>query len=167
MASKLELTIGQVGAEYPQFYVDRLKYEKRVILDSLQWRVDNPTANNLSVRKDSILNYFPYLNKEAVRTVQSTFRARFYDNKDDTDYSKYWNEPALSQVFSSLDKSSASLTKILIDCEGPDGTLSAREGFIPADIKNSISIEYNGLIFGGRLKSEAHFYAVIDTIKNF
>ena len=150
MASKLEMTIGQVGAEYPQFYVDRLKYEKRVILDSLQWRVDNPTANNLSVRKDSILNYFPYLNKEAVRTAQSTFRARFYDNKDDTDYSKYWNEPALSQVFSSLDKGSASLTRILIDCEGPDGTLSAREGFIPADITNSISIEYNGLVFGGR-----------------
>ena len=168
MASqKLVMTVGQVAAEYPQFYSDRIKYEKRVILESLQWRVDNPFAKNLSVRKDSILNYFPYLAKEAVRTVQSAFRARFYDNKDDTDYSKYWNEPALSQVFSSLDKTNAALKRILIDGEGPNGTLIAREGFIPADITNFISMEYNGLTFGGRLKSEAHFYAVIDTIKNF
>ena len=167
MASKLEMTIAEVNAKYPQFPADRKNYEKRVMLESLHWRVDRPGAKSLSVRKDSILNYFPYLDKEAVRTVQSAFRARFYDNKDDTDYSKYWNEPALSKVFASLDKTNAALQRILIDGDGPGGTLTAREGFIPADIVNLISIEYNGLTFGGRLKSEAHFYAVIDTIKNF
>jgi hypothetical protein len=167
MASKLEMTIAEVNAKYPQFFADRKNYEKRVILESLQWRVDRPDAKSLSVRQDIINSYFPYLSNEAVRTVQSAFRARFYDNKDDTDYSEYWNEPALSKVFASLGNTNAALQRILIDGEGPDGTLTAREGFIPADIRNSISIEYNGLIFGGRLKSEAHFYAVIDTIKNF
>lgn len=169
MASqKLEMTIAEVTAKYPQFYSDRIKYENRVILESLQWRVDNPFAKNLSVRQDSILEYFPYLDKQAVRTVQSAFRAKFYDNKESTTYSKYWNEPALAKVFSSLDKTNAALQRVLIDCEGPDGTLTARKGFIPsADITNFISVEYNGLTFGGRLKSEAHFYAVIEVIKNF
>ena len=167
MASKLEMTIGEVGAKYPQFQTDRLKYEKRVILESLQWRVDNPTANSLSVRKDSIRTYFPYLDNEALRTVQSTFRARFYDNKDDVDYSKFWNEPALQQVFSNLDKTNVALTKILIEGESPDGTFTARQGIAPAEIINEITIDYNGLVFKGKLKSEAHFYAIIDAVRNF
>jgi len=166
-AQKLEVTIAEVNAKYPQFFADRLNYENRVILDSLQWRVDNPTSSNLSVRRSSIESYFPYLDSESIRTVQSAFRAKFYNNKESTTYSKYWNEPALAKVFSSLDKTNAALQRVLIDCEGPDGTLTARKGFIPADIRNSISLEYNGLIFGGRLKSEAHFYAVIEAIKNF
>ena len=167
MASKLEMTIAEVGAKYPQFQTDRPKYEKRVILESLQWRVDNPTANNLSVRKDSIRTYFPYLDAEAIRTVQCTFRARFYDNKDDNDYSKYWNEPALAQVFSGLDKTNAILHKVLIEGEMPDGSLTVRQGIEAANISNSIDVEYNGLVYKGKLKSEAHFYAIIDAVKNF
>jgi len=167
MASKLLMTVAQVAAEYPQFYGDRLKYEKRVILESLQWRVDNPTAKNLSIRVDSIRTYFPYLSKEAVRTVQSAFRERFYSNKDDTDYSKFWNEPALKQVFKDLDKTNAALTSILIEGENADGVLTARMGIAPANIQNEITIDYNGLVFKGKLKSEAHFYAIIDAVRNF
>ena len=167
MASKLLMTVADVAAQYPQFAVDRLKYEKRVIIESLQWRIDHPTANNLSVRKDSIHTYFPYLDKEAVRTVQSTFRARFYDNKDDVDYSKYWNEPALAQVFKDLDKTNAALTTFLIEGENADGGLTARMGIAPAIIDNEISVDYNGLVFKGKLKSEAHFYAIIDAVRNF
>jgi len=167
MASKLLMTVAEVAAQYPQFYGDRLKYEKRVILESLQWRVNNPTAKNLSIRTDSIRSYFPYLDKEAVRTVQSVFRARFYDNKDDVDYSKYWNEPALAQVFKDLDKTNTALTKVLIEGENADGSLTARMGIAPADIDNIVSIDYNGLVFKGKLKSEAHFYAIIDAVRNF
>ena len=166
MASKLEMTIAEVAAKYPQFATDRLKYEKRVILESLQWRVDHPTAKNLSVRKDSILRYFPYLDNEAVRTVQCTFRAKFYDNKDDADYSKFWNEPALSKVFKDLDKTSNAITKALEDDES-DRHLIARHTLLPAAITNEISIDYNGLAFKGKLKSEAHFYAIIDAVRNF
>ena len=166
MASKLEMTIAEVAAKHPQFPADRLKYEKRVMLESLQWRVDNPTAKNLSVRKSSILTYFPYLDKEAVRTVQSVFRARFYDNKDDADYSKYWNEPALSQTFKDLDKTSNAITKALEDGE-LDGHFIARQTLRPAAITNNIFIEYNGLVYKGALKSEAHFYAIIDAVRNF
>ena len=168
MASKFAYTMEQVAATYPQFTVDRIKYEKRVIIESLQWRVDHPTANNLSVRKDSIHNYFPYLDKEAVRTVQSTFRNRFYDNRDDVDYSKYWNEPALAQVFKHLDKTNAALTKVFIDKTNADGEMTAGFNFVPnANIDNVINIEYNGLVFKGKLKSEAHFYTIIDAVKNF
>ena len=167
MASKLLMTVAEVAVEYPQFYGDRLKYEKRVILESLQWRIDNPTAKNLSIRVDSIRTYFPYLSKEAVRTVQSVFRARFYDNKDDVDYSKYWNEPALAQVFKDLDKTNTALTTFLIDGESEDGVLTARTGIAPANIQNEIAIDYNGLVFKGKLKSEAHFYAIIDAVRNF
>ncbi len=167
MASKFQMTVAEVAAQYPQFAVDRLKYEKRVIIESLQWRVDHPTANNLSVRKDSINTYFPYLDKEAVRTVQCTFRARFYDNKDDVDYSKYWNEPALAQVFKDLDKTNTALTTFLIEGENSDGGLTARMGIAPAIIDNDITIDYNGLSFKGKLKSEAHFYAIIDAVRNF
>lgn len=167
MASKLLMTVAEVAAQYPQFYGDRLKYEKRVILESLQWRVNNPTAKNLSIRTDSIRSYFPYLNKEAVRTVQSAFRARFYDNKDDVDYSKYWNEPALAQVFKDLDKTNTALTKVLIEGENADGSLTARMGIAPADIDNIVAVDYNGLVFKGKLKSEAHFYAIIDAVRNF
>jgi len=167
MATKLEMTIGEVAAKYPQFPSDRSKYEKRVILESLQWRVDNPTAKNLSVRTNSIRTYFPYLDAEAIRTVQCTFRARFYDNKDDNDYSKYWNEPALAQVFSGLDKTNATLHKVLIEGEMPDGSLTVREGIEPANISNSIDVEYNGLVFKAKLKSEAHFYAIIAAVQTF
>ena len=166
MASKLEMTIAEVAAKHPQFYADRLKYEKRVMLESLQWRVDHPTAKNLSVRKDSILTYFPYLDNEAVRTVQSVFRARFYDNKDDADYSKYWNEPALAQTFKDLDKTSNAITRALEEDES-NGYFIARQTLLPAEIINNISIDYNGLVFKGKLKSEAHFYAIIDAIRNF
>ena len=58
MASKLLMTVADVAAQYPQFTFDRLKYEKRVIIESLQWRIDHPTAKNLSVRKDSIRTYY-------------------------------------------------------------------------------------------------------------
>ena len=167
MASKLLMTVAEVAAQYPQFCGDRLRYEKRVILESLQWRVNNPTAKNLSIRTDSIRSYFPYLDKEAVRTVQSVFRARFYDNKDDVDYSKYWNEPALAQDFKDLDKTNTALTKVLIEGENADGSLTARMGIAPADIDNIVSIDYNGLVFKGKLKSEAHFYAIIDAVRNF
>jgi len=166
MASKYLMTVAEVTVKYPQFPADRSRYEKRVILESLQWRVDNPTAKNLSVRKDSIVRYFPYLDKEAVRTIQGAFRAKFYDNKDDVDYSKFWNEPALSQVFHDLDKTNTALTKILIDTDGPDGFV-ARHGIVPANIINEVDISYNGLVFRGKLKSEAHFYAMIDAVRNF
>ena len=166
MASKLEMTITEVAAKYPQFSADRLKYEKRVILESLQWRVDHPTAKNLSVRKDSINRYFPYLDKEAARTVQTVFRARFYDNKEDVDYSKFWNEPALAQTFKDLDKTSNAIMKSLEDSES-NGYLTARQTLLPAAIINEISVDYNGLVFKGTLKSEAHFYAIIDAVRNF
>ena len=117
--------------------------------------------------QDSVRNYFPYLDKEAVRCVQSAFRNKFYDNKDDTDYSKYWNEPALTQVFKDLDKTNAALTRILIEGENADGSLTARMGIVPADVDNNISVEYNGLAFKGKLKSEAHFYAIIDAVRDF
>ena len=167
MASKLEMSISDVEAKYPQFKSDRLKYEKRVILESLQWRVDNPTAKNLSVRKKSIKTYFSYLDDEAVRTVQSAFRAKFYDHKEDTDYAKYWNEPALSQVFSSIDKTSTSITRALFDVDTPDGFV-ARKGFIPAKIKNTIEIYFtDDLVYRGKLKSEDHFYVIIDAVRNY
>lgn len=166
MASKLEMSISDVEAKYPQFKSDRLKYEKRVILESLQWRVDNPTAKNLSVRKKSIKTYFPYLDDEAVRTVQSAFRAKFYDHKEDTDYAKYWNEPALSQVFSSIEKTSTAITRALFDVDTPDGFV-ARKGFVPAKIKNTIEIYFDELVYKGKLKSEDHFYVIIDAIRNY
>lgn len=160
------MSISDVEAKYPQFKSDRLKYEKRVILESLQWRIDNPTAKNLSVRKKSIKTYFPYLDDEAVRTVQSAFRAKFYDHKEDTDYAKYWNEPALSQVFSSIEKTSTAITRALFDVDTPDGFV-ARKGFIPAKIKNTIEIYFDGLVYKGKLKSEDHFYVIIDAIRNY
>ena len=166
MAAKLFMTIAEVAAKYPQFPTDRLKYEKRVMLESLQWRVDNPTAKNLSVRTSSIHRYFPYLDAEAVRTVQSAFRARFYDNKDDADYSEFWNEPALSQTFKDLDKTSNAITKALEEGE-LNGYFTAAQKLLPAEIVNEISMDYNGLIFKGKLKSEAHFYALIDAVRNF
>ena len=161
------MTVADVAAQYPQFPVDRLKYEKRVITESLQWRIDHPTANNLSVRKNSIHTYFPYLGQEAVRTVQNAFRERFYANKDNSDYSKFWNEPALAQIFKDLDKTNAALTSILIEGENADGSLTARMGIAPATIDNEIIVDYNGLSFKGKLKSEAHFYAIIDAVRNF
>jgi len=167
MASKLLMTVADVAAQYPQFAVDRLKYEKRVIIESLQWRIENPNSPKFSLRPDLIRTYFPYLDKDAVRTVQSAFRNKFYDNKDDVDYSKYWNEPALTQIFKDLDKTNAALTSILIEGENADGSLTARMGIVPADIDNYISVEYNGLVFKGKLKSEAHFYAIIDAVRNF
>ncbi len=166
MASKLEMTIAEVAAKYPQFNADRKRYEKRVMFESLQWRIDHPTAKNLSVRTDSIERYFPYLDNEAVRTVQSVFRARFYDNKDDADYSKYWNEPALAKIFKDLDKTSNAITRALEDGE-LDGHLIARQTLLPAAITNEISVDYNGCVFKGKLKSEAHFYAIIDAVRNF
>ena len=99
--------------------------------------------------------------------MQCTFRARFYDNKDDVDYSKYWNEPALAQVFKDLDKTNTALTTFLIEGENSDGGLTARMGIAPAIIVNDITIDYNGLSFKGKLKSEAHFYAIIDAVRNF
>ena len=145
MTSKLEMTIAEV-AKYPQFATDRLKYEKRVILESLQWRVDHPTAQSLSVRKDSILRYLIILIR-TVRTVQCMFRAKFYDNKDDADYSKFWNEPALSKVFKDLDKTSNAITmrsnticRWSFDCSSNTAS---------ATITNEISIDYNGLAFKG------------------
>ena len=161
------MTVADVAAQYPQFAADRLKYEKRVIIESLQWRIDHPTANNLSVRTTSIHTYFPYLDKEAVRTVQHAFRERFYANKDNSDYSKFWNEPALKQVFKDLDKTNAALTSILIEGENADGALTGRVGIAPAIIVNEISVDYNGLVFKGKLKSEAHFYAIIEAVRNF
>ena len=166
MASKLKMTISDVEAKYPQFKVDRLKFEKRVILESLQWRVDNPTAKNLSVRKKSIQTYFPYLDDEAVRTVQSIFRAKFYDHKDDIDYAKYWNEPALSQVFASIEKTSNAITSALFDVDTPDGFV-ARRGFVPAKIRNTIEICFDELVYMGKLKSQDHFYAIIDAVRNY
>jgi hypothetical protein len=166
MASKLEMTVSDVEVRYPQFKSDRVKYEKRVILESLEWRVANPTAKNLSVRKKSIKTYFPYLDDEAVRTVQSAFRAKFYDHKDDTDYARYWNEPALSQVFSSIEKTSNAITKALFDIDTPDG-LVARQAIMPANIDNFIDVNYNGHVFKGKLKSQDHFYAIIDAVRNY
>ena len=167
MAAKFAYTMEEVAAKYPQFTVDRIKYEKRVIIESLQWRIENPSSPKFSLRPDLIRSYFPYLDKEAVRTVQSAFRNKFYDNKDDVDYSKYWNEPALAQVFKDLDKTNAALTSILIEGENADGSLTARMGIVPADIDNKISVDYNGLAFKGKLKSEAHFYAIVDAVRNF
>ena len=167
MASKFAYTMEEVTAKYPQFAMDRVKYEKRVITESLQWRIQNPNSPKFSLRADSVRNYFPYLDKEAVRCVQSAFRNKFYDNKDDVDYSKYWNEPALTQVFRDLDKTNAALTRILIEGENADGSLTARMGIVPADVDNNISVEYNGNVFKSTLKSEAHFYAIIDAVKNF
>jgi hypothetical protein len=166
MASKLEMSVSDVDVKYPQFRSDRLKFEKRVILESLQWRVDNPTAKNLSVRKKSIKTYFPYLDDEAVRTVQATFRAKFYDHKDDTDYSKYWNEPALSQVFSSIEKTSNAITRALFDIDTPNGFV-ARQGFVPAKILNNIEVHFDELVYRGKLKSEDHFYVIIDAVRNY
>ena len=161
-------TMEEVAAKYPQFTVDRIKYEKRVIIESLQWRIENPSSPKFSLRPDLIRSYFPYLDKEAVRTVQKAFRNRFYDNKDDVDYSKYWNEPALAQVFKDLDKMNAALTKVFIDKTNADGEMTAGFNFVPnANIDNVINIEYNGLVFKGKLKSEAHFYTIIDAVKNF
>ena len=123
-----------------------------------------PLQKNLSVRTSSIHRYFPYLDAEAVRTVQSAFRARFYDNKDDADYSEFWNEPALSQTFKDLDKTSNAITKALEEGE-LNGYFTAAQKLLPAEIVNEISIDYNGLIFKGKLKSEAHFYALIDAVE--
>ena len=167
MAAKFAYTMEEVAAKYPQFTADRITYEKRVIIESLQWRIENPTSQKFSLRPDVIRKYFPYLDKEAVRTVQSAFRNKFYDNKDDVDYSKYWNEPALAQVFKDLDKTNAALTSILIEGENADGSLTARMGIVPADIDNKITVDYNGLAFKGKLKSEAHFYAIVDAVRNF
>ena len=167
MASKFAYTMEEVTAKHPQFAMDRVKYEKRVITESLQWRIENPSSPKFSLRPDLIRSYFPYLDKEAVRCVQSAFRNKFYDNKDDVDYSKYWNEPALTQVFKDLDKTNAALTRILIEGENADGSLTARMGIVPADVDNNISVEYNGHVFKSTLKSEAHFYAIIDAVKNF
>ena len=160
-------TMQDVCSKFPSFYSDRIKYEKQVILRSLQWRVDNPNSKKFSCRISIIGDYFPYLDKEAKRTVQKAFRNKFYDNKDDVDYSKYWNEPALSEVFKDLDKTNAALTRILIEGENADGSLTARMGIVPADVDNNISVEYNGLAFKGKLKSEAHFYAIIDAVRDF
>ncbi len=167
MKTKLTCTMEDVTAKYPQFAVDRINYEKRVIIESLQWRVDNPSSPKFSLRPDSVRNYFPYLDQEAVRTVQYAFRKRFYSNKDNSDYSKFWNEPALSEVFKDLDKTNNALTSILIEGENADGGLTARMGIGLADIDNNISVDYNGLAFKAKLKSEAHFYAIIDAVKNF
>ena len=167
MAAKFAYTMEEVAASHPRFTADRIKYEKRVIIESLQWRIENPSSPKFSLRPDLIRTYFPYLDKDAVRTVQSAFRNKFYDNKDDVDYSKYWNEPALAQIFKDLDKTNAALTSILIEGENADGSLTARMGIVPADIDNYISVEYNGLVFKGKLKSEAHFYAIIDAVRNF
>ena len=161
-------TMQDVCSKFPSFYSDRIKYEKQVILRSLQWRVDNPNSKKFSCRISIIGDYFPYLDKEAKRTVQKAFRNKFYDNKSDLDYSKYWNEPALSEVFKDLDKSSAALTKVFIDKTNADGEMTAGFNFVPnANIDNVIDIEYNGLVFKGKLKSEAHFYTIIDAVKNF
>ena len=163
------MTIADIAAKYPQFTSDRPKYEKRVIIESLQWRIENPSSPKFSLRPDLIRSYFPYFvgDKEAVRTVQYTFRKKFYANKDDTDYSKFWNEPALSEVFKDLEKTNAAVTSFLIEGENADGSLTARMGIAPADIDNNISAGYNGLAFKGKLKSEAHFYAIIDAVRNF
>lgn len=167
MASKLAMTVQDVEHKYPQFRTDRLKYEKTVIKESLQWRIDHPHSKSFSCRADSIRRYFTYLDAEAVRTVQCAFRNKFYSHKDDTDYAKYWNEPALKDgIFADLDKSSNALTRILIDLDTPDG-LVAREGIVPANIKNSVEIEFGKLSFTGQLKSEDHFYAIIDAIRNY
>tara|TARA_B100002019_G_scaffold280687_1_gene283889 strand:- start:74 stop:577 length:504 start_codon:yes stop_codon:yes gene_type:complete len=167
MAANYAYTMEEVTAKYPLFAADRFKYEKLVIIESLQWRIKNPSSPKFSLRPDLILTYFPYLDKEAVRTVQQAFRKRFYSNKDDSDYSKFWNEPALSEIFSDLEKTNNALTSILIEGENTDGSLTARMGVGLADIDNNISIDYNGLAFKGKLKSEAHFYAIIDAVRNF
>ena len=167
MAAKFAYTMEEVAAKHHNFTADRIKYEKRVIIESLQWRIENPNSPKFSLRPDLIRTYFPYLDKDAVRTVQSAFRNKFYDNKDDLDYSNYWNEPALAQIFKGLDKTNAALSRILIEGENADGSLTARMGIVPADIDNYISVEYNGLVFKGKLKSEAHFYAIVDAVRNF
>lgn len=167
MKTKLTCTMEEVAAKYPRFTADRIEHEKRVIIESLQWRVDNPSSPKFSLRPESIRKYFDYLDKEAVRTVQYAFRKRFYSNKDNSDYSKFWNEPALSEVFKDLDKTNTALTSILIEGENADGSLTARMGIVPADIDNIINAEYNGLVFKGKLKSEAHFYAIVDAVRNF
>ena len=167
MASHLEMSVAEVEAKYPLFKSDRSKYEKTVIMESLQWRIDHPSAHNFSLRKNSIEKYFTYLDREAVRTIQSAFRNRFYSHKDDTDYQKYWNEPALAKVFSDLDKTSAALTKTLIDVDTPDG-LYAKMGVVPTDSDNSIEISF-GEDFGykGKLKSLDHFYTIIEAVRNY
>ena len=167
MASHLLMTVAEVEAKYPQLRSDRMKYEKTVIKESLQWRIDHPSAENFSLRKTSITKYFPYLDIESVRTIQSAIRNRFYSHKDDTDYAKYWNEPALSKVFSDLDKTSNALTKTLIDVDTPDG-LYAKMAVVPKDFPNSIEIIFGeGFQYKGELKSLDHFYCIIDAVRNY
>ena len=100
-----------------------------------------------------------------MRCVQSAFRNKFYDNKDDVDYSKYWNEPALTQVFKDLDKTNAALTRILIEGENADGSLTARMGIVPADVDNNI---LNTMVMFLKVhRSQKHTSMQIDAVKNF
>ena len=133
--------------------MDRVKYEKRVITESLQWRIENPSSPSfLFVQILFVPTSLISIGKR-VRCVP--FLNKFYDNKDDVDYSKYWNEPALTQVFKDLDKTNAALTRILIRGENADGSLTARMGIVPADVDNNInSVEYNGNVFKSTLKSK-------------
>jgi hypothetical protein len=166
MSAKFEITIAEVEVKYPQFKADRVKYEKTIIKESLQWRIDHPDAKNFSLRKPSIRKYFSYLDEESVRTVQSAIRNKFYSHKDDTDYQKYWNEPALSQVFSDLDKTSTSLTRALVDVDTPTG-LYAKMGVVPVDTQNCIEVILGDFIYKGKLKSLDHFYTIIDAVRNY
>ena len=156
MASKLEMTIAEVAAKYPQFLSDRLKYEKRVILESLQWRVDHPTAKNLSVRKYVIL----IILITAVRTVQCTFRVSFMITKMMQIIPSSGMNLALSKVFKDLDKTSS--TKALEDDE-LDGHLIARQTLFP----QQLPMKFPLITMDQELKSEAHFYVIIDAVRDF
>ena len=127
----------------------------------MQWRINNPSAGRLSVREEEIQKYFPYLPPEAMSTVRSSIRKKFYSTKDDPAYEKYWNHPALSKIFADVGDTAASLNNIFVEDK------FSVEDLTPIDINNSVSLEFDGLTFGGRLKSEEHFYHIIDAIKNF
>jgi hypothetical protein len=159
--TKNNLLISEIKSEWPQFASDRLRYEKIIIIKSLQWRINNPSAGRLSVRDEEIQKCFPYLPPEAVSAVRSSIRKKFYSNKDDQSYGKYWNHPALSKIFADVGDTAASLNKIFVEDK------FSVEDLTPVDINNSVSLEFDGLTFGGRLKSEEHFYHIIDAIKNF
>ena len=155
LENKSNLLLSEVKQSWPQFASDRIRKETQIIEKSLQWRIDNPSAKRLSIRDDVIQDAFPYLPPEAIPPVRSSIRKKFYTDKDNTAYQKYWNEPALSKIFANVGDTNASLNNIFV------------EDLTPVDINNSVSLEFGGLTFGGRLKSEEHFYHIIEAIKNF
>jgi len=159
--TKKNLLVSEIKREWPQFASDRLRYEKTIVIKSLQWRIANPSAGRLSVREEEIQKCFPYLPPEAIPAVRSAIRKKFYSTKDDPSYAKYVNYPALSKIFANVGDTNASLNNIFVEDK------FSVEDLTPIDINNSVSLEFDGLTFGGRLKSEEHFYHIIEAIKNF